>query len=384
DALRESEAWLRMSQEIAKLGTYVFDVRKDHWSSSTTLNEIFGIDPGYPRTGAAWIRIVHPDDRPAMERYLEDLLSGGSRFDHEYRVVDQATQRVKWVHGLGELERSADGAPVRLVGTIQDVTDRKVAEEGRLNLQAQLDRSARLAAMGTLVAGVAHEINNPLSGVQAGGGIAMELAQEARRLATEGAAADRDELARLLDETVDSLRDTQHGGQRIAQIVKDLSLLARPDPMRARVRIIEIVDQAMRWLPVSVGRAVTLRVEDRGAPDVMASFGQIGQVLVNLVTNAAKATPRDRKGEVVVRLGPGDPGMARIDVIDDGVGMAPDVIERIFDPFFTTSPAGEGTGLGLPISHAIVTAHGGAITVESAVGKGSTFRVELPSVSAEA
>ncbi len=122
---------------------------------------------------------------------------------------------------------------------------------------------------------------------------------------------------------------------------------------------------------------------DRGAPDVMGSFGQIGQVLVNLITNAAKATPRGRRGDVVIRIGPGASGMARIEVIDSGVGMAPDVIERVFDPFFTTRAVGEGTGLGLPISHAIVTAHGGTLTVESEVGKGSTFRVELPAAPVE-
>ncbi len=270
-----------------------------------------------------------------------------------------------------------DGRIVGIVGVAKDVTEMSKLEQ-RLAVQS------RLAAIGTLVAGVAHEINNPLSSVLAGGGTAMELAQEARRLVTEGATEGRDDLARLLDEILDSLQDTQHGGQRIAQIVKDLSLFARPDPQRARVRIIEIVDQAMRWLPGSVGAAVTLRVEDRGAPDVVASPGQIGQVLVNLVTNAAKASPRGRKGEVVVRLGHGGPGMARIEVIDDGVGMAPDVVERIFDPFFTTHPAGEGTGLGLPIIHAIVTAHGGTLTVESEVGKGSTFRVELPVAPEEA
>ncbi len=265
----------------------------------------------------------------------------------------------------------SDGRIVGIAGVAKDITEIR-------KLEGQIAVTARLAAIGTLVAGVAHEINNPLSGVIAGGEIAMELAQDARRRAMEGAAVDRDQLARLLDETVDSLKDTLDGGQRIAQIVKDLSLFARPHPQRARVRVIEIVDQTMRWLPVSLGRAVTLRVEDLGAPDVMASFGQIGQVLVNLVTNAAKATPRNGKGEVVVRLGPGDPGMARIEVIDNGVGMAPDVVERIFDPFFTTRPAGEGTGLGLPICHAIVTAHGGTIAVESEVGRGATFRVELP------
>ena len=272
--------------------------------------------------------------------------------------------------------RDAEGRVIGIVGVARNVTEIRKMED-------QLAVASRLAAMGTLVAGVAHEINNPLSGILAGGGIALELAEDARRLVTEGATEGRDELAGLLDKVVDSLQDSQHGGQRIAQIVKDLALFARPNPQRARVPIIEIVDQARRWLPGSVGAAVTLQVEDGGAPDVMASFGQIGQVLVNLITNAAKATPRDRKGEVVVRLGPGDPGMARIEVIDSGVGMAPDVIERVFDPFFTTRPAGEGTGLGLPVSHAIVTAHGGTITVESEVGKGSTFRVELPAAPSE-
>ncbi|MEI6226458.1 MAG: PAS domain S-box protein, partial [Deltaproteobacteria bacterium] len=273
--------------------------------------------------------------------------------------------------------RDAEGQVTGVVGVAKDVTEQR-------SLQRQLAQAGRLAAIGTLVSGVSHEINNPLSGVLAGGGIAMESSQEALRLVTEGAVEDRDELVRLLHETAESLQDVQHGAHRIAQIVKDLSLFARPNPQRSRVRLIDVVDQAMRWLPASVGGTVTLRVEDGGAPDVQASSGQIGQVLVNLVTNAAKATPPGRKGEVVVRIGSGEPGMARIDVIDSGVGMAPDVVDRIFDPFFTTRPAGEGTGLGLPIVHAIVTAHGGTITVESQVGKGSTFRVELPVAPAEA
>ncbi|MEI6226769.1 MAG: PAS domain S-box protein, partial [Deltaproteobacteria bacterium] len=272
--------------------------------------------------------------------------------------------------------RDAEGRVIGIVGVAKNITEIRMMEN-------QLAVASRLAAMGTLVAGVAHEINNPLSGVLAGGGIALELTQDARRLATGGTTVDREELARLLEGAVESFEDARQGGQRIAQIVKDLSLFAHPDPMRVRVRIIEIVDQAMRWLPKSVAGSATLRLEDLGAPDVMGSFGQIGQVLVNLVTNASKAMARGRKAEVVIRLGPGGPGMARIEVIDNGVGMAPDVAERIFDPFFTTRAIGEGTGLGLSIIHAIVTAHGGTISVQSEVGKGSTFRVELPAAPAE-
>ncbi len=134
----------------------------------------------------------------------------------------------------------------------------------------------------------------------------------------------------------------------------------------------------MRWLPASVPRNAALLVEDSGAPDVEASSGQLAQVIINLVTNAAKAIPAGRQGRVVIRIGPGGPGRARIEVADNGVGMGPEVLARIFDPFYTTRRPGEGTGLGLPICHSIITAHGGTIGATSAPGEGTTFRVELP------
>jgi signal transduction histidine kinase len=121
-------------------------------------------------------------------------------------------------------------------------------------------------------------------------------------------------------------------------------------------------------------------VENRGAPDVFVSAGQIEQVIVNLLSNASNATPVGEKGEIVVRIETTAMGRASIGVIDHGVGMSPDVLGQIFDPFFTTHPVGEGKGigLGLSVSHSIVTAHGGTLLVESEAGKGSTFRVELP------
>jgi len=102
---------------------------------------------------------------------------------------------------------------------------------------------------------------------------------------------------------------------------------------------------------------------------------------VNLVTTASKSMVEGRRGVVTVVVGAGRPGMARLEVRDDGAGIAPDVLKRIFDPFFTTRKVGEGTGLGLPICHSIVAAHGGTILASSTPGQGSTFRVELPAVS---
>jgi signal transduction histidine kinase len=136
---------------------------------------------------------------------------------------------------------------------------------------------------------------------------------------------------------------------------------------------------------VTIARsATTVDVENGNPPDIVAAFGRIEQVVVNLVTNAAKATRPGERGRVIIRLAPGAEGMGRLDVIDNGKGIDPTVMERIFDPFFTTGDIGEGMGLGLSISHAIVTSHGGTLTVESYVGKGSKFRMELPAAPSEA
>ncbi len=108
--------------------------------------------------------------------------------------------------------------------------------------------------------------------------------------------------------------------------------------------------------------------------------------MLNLVTNAARATPEGQRNEVLLRTGPGAPGMARLEVVDHGIGIAPAILNRIFEPFFTTRRVGadKGTGLGLAISQAIVASHEGTLTVESEVGKGSTFRIELPAASPSA
>jgi PAS domain S-box-containing protein len=377
-ALLESERWLRMSQEIARIGHYVFDVPGDRWTSSPVLDAILGIDDAFLRSAAGWIRIVHPEDRASMESYLGALLGSGSRFDREYRVADQRSGEVRWVHGLGELQRGQDGKPIQLVGTIQDVTARKRADAERAELYGKLALSARLAAMGTLVAGVAHEINNPLAAALADQGLAMEGAQEVRDRLRVADPLDREDAARRLDAMVEELADAQEGGRRIAQIVRDLVSFGRPSATRTRVRLIDVIEKAMRWLPATAGQAASVKVEDGGAPDVLASSGQVEQVVANLLTNGVKATVPGRPNRIIVRVGAGSPGMARLDVIDQGKGIAPAIRERIFEPFFTDGVIGQGTGLGLAICNHIVKAHGGTLTVESAVGKGSTFRVDLP------
>jgi signal transduction histidine kinase len=252
-----------------------------------------------------------------------------------------------------------------VVTTFAEITEMRT-------LQAELAVAARLAAMGTLLAGAAHEINNPLAVELGNQALALTLVREVQGKLAWAAALDRKFAAETLAEAASALEDAQEGGQRIARIMKELSSFARGSPERSRVRLVDVVEKAAAWMRSSV------ELQDHGAPEVLASADQIGQVVTNLLGNAARATTAGTGGRVVIRLGPGGPGMARLEIIARGSGIEPAVMKRIFDPFFTTRTVGKGMGLGLSVAHAIVVAHGGTLTVESEVGKGSTFRMELP------
>ena len=269
----------------------------------------------------------------------------------------------------------------RMVCFFHDVTSRRRAEAERGVLQAQLSLGSRLAALGTLVAGVAHEINNPLSGEMASQAVALgEVLELAQALRGDGP-IDREALARRADWLAEVLRNAQDGARQVAQIVKDLTTFGSSEARRTPVQLFAVVESALRWLRVSLEAAATVHVEPELVPDVLASTGQLEQVVVNLATNAALAMAEGCPGVITIRIRPGNPGMVRLEVADNGRGIAPDTLERVFEPYFTTRESGEGTGLGLAISHTIVTAHGGTLTVESVLGEGSTFRVELPAAS---
>ncbi len=315
---------------------------------------------------------------PVEARIIEEqvLRRGFSEvYEKEYRRKDGTVFPVE----LRTFLLKEGDRPAALWAVVRDVTEARA-------LQMRLAVAARMSALGTLVSGVAHEINNPLAAEMADQGIALEVVREVRERLRGDSPVDRGAEGRALDGVVEALKDAQESGARIAQIVNDLTVFGRPDAKRQRSRLIDIVDGAMRWLPATVARSAAIHVEDGGGPDVTASPGQIEQILVNLVTNAAKASPEGQRGVIGVRVGPGQPGMARVEVIDHGVGVDPAIRNHVFDPFFTTRPTGpgRGSGLGLAICQAIATAHGGTLTFESEVGMGSTFRVELPAAPAEA
>lgn len=369
DALRESEVRFRTLAKSAPVGIFQTDGAGRNVFLNTEGERITGLTAEQARD-SGWTKHLHPADRERVFREWVGAAQAGRDFSSEYRfVVPGAGER--WVRGYGSALKDQSGAISGYVGVVVDVTEARVA-------QAQLQVASRLAALGTLVAGIAHEINNPLAGALGGEGLAAETLRELRGRALRGDRIESDELVAELDEVLEGLADVDAGMQRISRIVQDLVTFGRSEQRRTRIRLMDAVEQAMRWLPGSTSETVAIRVEDRDAPDVKAALGQMTQVVVNLVGNAAQSMPEDRRGVVTVRVGPGSAGKVRLEVEDDGAGMAPDVMARIFDPFFTTRPVGQGTGLGLAVAHAIVAEHGGTISVTSEVGKGSTFTVELP------
>jgi two-component system, NtrC family, sensor kinase len=242
---------------------------------------------------------------------------------------------------------------------VSSLVERRSSEEARAQLQEQLRHADRLATIGQLAAGVAHELNEPLATI-------LGFAQLCRKHAglPPPAAGDLDKIVAA----------TLHA----REVVKSLMLFARERPqVRGLVAIEHMVEEAIAFLG-SRSRKDGIEIRRRlrpGLPQVLADPHQLVQVVVNLVVNAIQAMPHG--GQVTIEAAlEGDHVVVAVE--DQGAGMTPETVERVFEPFFTTKDVGEGTGLGLAVVHGIVTAHGGHMRVHSELGKGSRFEVCLP------
>jgi signal transduction histidine kinase len=248
-----------------------------------------------------------------------------------------------------------------------------LASEARRRQPAQAAQSERLAALGTLAAGMAHEINNPLTYVL------LHLARASQLLRrSEGAPVAADRLVPLIDGALE-------GAERIRTIASGMRAFARVDEdSRVPVDLRQVIESSVRLLAHQIRLRARLVCEHREAPPVLASGGRLGQVVINLLSNAIQALPEGNASAHEIRIASGsdERGWAVVEVSDDGCGIPEHLQARIFEPFFTTKPVGDGTGLGLAISHGIVRSLGGTIELESAVGAGTRVTLSLPPLAA--
>lgn len=358
-ARKRAEEELRASQELfrtladhAPVGIFRSDENGNLVYANSTCERTVGVAAG-KLLGRGWLEAVHPDDRDRVDRMWREAVAAGRVYEGEARYL--GPDGVVIAHSLGVAVRDAAGFPAGYIGVVQDITRTRALEE-------QVTRNARLSALGTLLAGVAHEINSPLASLR----MALEiLRQEVGRLAAP-------------PRTAEAFTHVEAEADRIARFVRELNVVGRPDATRSRVDLAKVVESALRWLGPELPDGVDVRVERSSSPVVIASDGQIAQLAANLVTRAARSVPAGRRGRVTVRIGAGAPGMASLEVTDDGDEVPLTELDRVFEPFFGPHANGRGAKLGLSICHAIVTALGGTIDASSQPGNGTTIRAELP------
>jgi C4-dicarboxylate-specific signal transduction histidine kinase len=424
--VREQKARLDEAQRLARLGGWEANLVTRQLQLSEEVRQIMEVEPASEMSASTFMRYVHPADRWKLVKAVVKSTRYHSPYDVVYRLCC-LDGRIKYVNGRGVCHYDTHGRPIRMVGTLQDVTERmeteamkrqaeeqsrsealaqeQLAEATRsneelrdLNLklkqaQSQLLQSEKMASVGLLAAGVAHEINNPvgfvLSNLNSLGEYMrdfLHLLEMYERLEAALPDSKRDEVTDLknkidlpfLKEDVVSLLAESHNGiERVRKIVQNLKDFSRAD-----------TTEDWKLADVHAGLESTLSVvwnELKYKCEVRREFGQLpliecrlselNQVFMNLLVNASHAI--EKKGVITIRTGVQDKE-AWVEISDTGSGMTPEVVEHIFEPFFTTKPVGKGTGLGLSVSYNIVQKHHGRFDVESTPGVGTTFRIWLP------
>ena len=355
DALRASEAHLADAQRIGRIGSWEWHLVSGEVWWSDELYRLLGVEKdAFHPSLESFLELVVPEDRQSIRDYLNLALEDGETFVISYRIKG-TDGSLRYHNCEGQLERNEKGKPVCLRATVRDNTERQ-------RVQMQLRRAERLASLGTLAAGIAHEINNPMSAAWTAASTAQELKDhpEARGM-----------FAECLDAVVSSV-------QRCQVIIENVLRFARKESSEKKpCDLNDIVRQAITTTNHFVKQhecEIELNLAE-DLPPLTVNVAEIEQVVVNMIRNAIQAGQATRISLSTVK----GVHFARIIVADNGQGISEENLDRIFDPFFTVGPTPEtGTGLGLSISHGIIQDHGGRIDVESELGRGTKFAILLP------
>ncbi|MEG4519639.1 AAA family ATPase [Microcoleus sp. AT9b-C5] len=432
--LKTKEAKLQEAQKLAHLGNWEFDLEGDKLTWSEEVFRIFGLDPKLPEpTILEHKKQIHPDDLKLWLEEVEQISRLGNPCEYEMKIL-RPDGAVRYIYVKAQAIFDG-GKVIKLFGTIQDITDRKLAEdalrlsEGQLrekakqlevtlselrSTQTQLIQTEKMSSLGQLVAGVAHEINNPINFIY--GNVLhandyssdllglIELYQESYPNANPQIVAKTEDidLAFIQEDLPKILKSMQVGVDRVRNIVLSLRNFSRLD--EAEMKPVDIhsgIDSTLlilqhRLKKDAVGHGIEVVKEYGQLPEVNCYASGLNQVFMNILSNAIDAVELgvgrpetsaklenplspifDRKIKIRTELG--DKNLVRIYIADNGRGMTEEVRSRIFDPFFTTKSVGQGTGLGLSISYQIVVEkHGGKLMCFSEPGEGAEFVIEIP------
>ena len=373
DALAQQRTFLEQAQEVAHIGSWVAELDESNrleWSAES--HRIFGVPIGeFEGSSDAFFAFVHPDDRATVRAAVAAAAADGPPYDIEHRI-ERRDGTPRWVHERAVILRDPEGRPLRMVGTVQDITERRLLEERQR-------QSQKMEAVGRLAGGIAHDLNNALTVIAGYAELALgEVGSD------HAARPDVEEIRRA--------------AERAGAVTRQLLAFSRQQPIEPRVfDLNETIAALARLLARLLGADVDVqaRLADEALP-VLGDPGQVEQAVINLAVNARDAMPGGGALVLSTAVETVDEAFAGshppmpvgqyvlLCVSDSGHGMSRDTMVRIFEPFFTTKDVGKGTGLGLSMVYGTLKQSGGFIFVDSEVTRGTTFRLYFPRAGAPA
>jgi PAS domain S-box-containing protein len=366
-ALRRSEAFLAEAQHLSHTGSFSWRVATDEITWSEQLYRIYELESSVPVTLELISTRVHPEDLTLYEKMVEQARNGGNDFEWQYRLL-MPDHSIKYMHALAQATRDQDGR-LEYIAAVQDVTARRLAEEARDKARSELAHVARVMSLGTLTASIAHEVNQPLSGIVTNAGTCLRML-----------AADPPNV----DGARETARRTIRDGNRASEVITRLrALYGKKDPTSESV---DLNEATRAVLALSLGELQRSRVILRpeladDLPLVTGDRVQLQQVILNLIRNAADAMSGvdDRPRQLLIRTEQDEDDRVRLTVQDAGVGFDPKAVDRLFESFYTTK--NDGMGIGLSISHSIIESHHGRLWATLNDGPGATFSFSIPRAS---
>ena len=383
-AAEETDAWRKRHETVIRAsGNLLYEMNPATgsilWDGDT--RAVLGLPPEQISTLRQWMGRVHPDDRMRLKGLRELFITGEVphvsleyRFRHadeEYTTLGVNGYLVDNVDNSGE-----PGTPRRVIGFVKDVSEKIRADEDRRRLEAQLKQAEKMEAVGHLAGGIAHDFNNILGAILGYGELAQKRAEGDMRRYLDTIMSAGNRAKSLVTQILSYSR--AEGSARIPVIVGPVAQEACDLVRGSSPSVIDVVFNSPEQDIAVLGDPTRLhQLFMNLLTNAMQAMRAGGRLEIDIAVEDIRETRKVRTGEIA----PGD--YVRIVVKDTGHGIAPEVIDRIFEPFFTTKPAGQGTGLGLALVHAVVKEHEGFIDVESELGRGTTFCIWIPRTTAE-
>jgi signal transduction histidine kinase len=365
EELRRSEAFLGEAQRLSLTGSFYWRVPADEITWSEQLYRIFGFDQRALVTPELIGSRVHPEDIPLLHDIIERARGAGTDFECEYRL-QMPDESVKCLHMVAHATRDEDGR-LEYIGAVQDVTARRLSEQALGKARSELAHVARATALSALTASIAHEVNQPLSGIITNASTCLRML-----------AADPPDVEGARETARRTIRDGNRASDVIARV---RALFTKKEPAIEAVDLNEVTREVMALSLSDLQRnRVILRSElAKDLPAITGDRIQLQQVILNLLRNASDAMVdvHDRPRQLLVRTEREDGDRVRVSVRDAGVGVDPQNVDKLLDAFYTTKT--DGMGIGLSISRSIIERHHGRLWAEANDGPGATFSFSIPS-----